>query len=661
MGDSSSGQGDGGVRIPRRAFIGASLAGAGAALIAPESAIAGGWHPQTGHGQQSTSRNARQAGSKIPFLPTRSIFPHLPAIPVDLEGMVETLVRLAIRQAQLSQAKQGLTNAYTIQGRTEVAYAFLFGEEAAAAGTKTWEGIQKLLEQAPQAAVNNYLEEPLRTGQVALQSSLPGAPNPLSLDSPKQFSISWTTYPNVYRSGLNVLPAWASSLSDADSATKQFWPMIAQHGFAYNLILPEKVTGAKSSALRRHFGEIWGSAHDALAAGGNLYVIDMSRFQALQAQSVHGAQRFTPSTVTLLEQNPRTKALTPIAITVSGYHGQHRQLFTRTNSTNGAWLYALQAAKTSITVFGVWLGHVYHWHLVTTAMQATMLNTFPTDHPVYRLLAPQSKYAIPFDDVLLLLWQFIAPPTSLSNFLQFLSLSNDYAAGRSYFDDDPKVTLKDLGLEQSDFTIKRPWDQYPVVQRLLTIWDLVETYVTAFVQATYPSDGSVAGDRLLQSWVDASSPSGDGNIPGLPKMNSRAALQRVLTSLLYRVTAHGISRLTSTANPALTFTANFPHCLQRTDIPKPSARIDTKTLLTYLPNTETIGESVNFYFIFVFSPPYEPFIPLDGADTNLFFPEGASDSRNQALIRFRKALASFIDDYQPETPQRFQWPLNIET
>ncbi len=469
MSDSSSRQGDGGVRIPRRAFIGASLAGAGAALIAPESAFAGDSHPQTGHGRQSASRNTRQAGSsKIPFLPTRSVFPHLPAIPVDLEGMVETLVRLAIRQAQTTQAKQGLTNRYTIQGRTDVAYAFLFGEEAAAASTKTWEGIQKLLEKGPQAVVDTYLAQPLSTGRVPLLSPPPGAPNPLSLDSPEQFSMSWTTYPDVYRSGLNVLPAWASSLNDADSATEQFWPMIAQHGFAYNLILPEKVTRAKSDAWRRHFGAMWGTAHDALAAAGNLYVIDMSRFQALQAQSVHGAPRFTPSTVTLLEQNPRTKALTPIAVTVSGYHGQHRQLFTRANSTDGAWLYALQAAKASIAVFGVWLGHVYHWHLVTTAMQATMFNTFPTDHAVYQLLAPQSKYAMAFDDVLLLLWQFIAPPTSLSDFLQFLSLSNDYAAGRSYFDDDPKVTLKALGLEQSDFTIERPWDQYPVVQRLLT-------------------------------------------------------------------------------------------------------------------------------------------------------------------------------------------------
>jgi hypothetical protein len=31
------------------------------------------------------------------------------------------------------------------------------------------------------------------------------------------------------------------------------------------------------------------------------------------------------------------------------------------------------------------------------------------------------------------------------------------------------------------------------------------------------------------------------------------------------------------------------------------------------------------------------------------------------LIDFRNGLASFIDDYQPDPPERFQWPRNIET
>ena len=147
------------------------------------------------------------------------------------------------------------------------------------------------------------------------------------------------------------------------------------------------------------------------------------------------------------------------------------------------------------------------------------------------------------------------------------------------------------------------------------MWDLVRTYVDAFVQATYPSDASVAADQSLQTWI-ATAASADattgGNIRGLPTMDSRDALRRTLTSHVYRITSHGISRLNSTANPALTFVANYPHCLQRTDIPGPRAAISTKTLLSYLPKTDTIGQSLNFYFIFAFSPPYESFIPLGG-------------------------------------------------
>jgi hypothetical protein len=144
-------------------------------------------------------------------------------------------------------------------------------------------------------------------------------------------------------------------------------------------------------------------------------------------------------------------------------------------------------------------------------------------------------------------------------------------------------------------------------------------------------------------------------------MDSRDALRRTLTSHVYRITAHGISRLNSTSNPALTFVANYPHCLQRTDMPSPRAAISTKTLLSYLPKTDTIGQSLNFYFIFAFSPPYESFIPLGGVDSELFFPGGSADPRNQALIRLRNGLAAFIKDYQPGMPQRFQWPRNIET
>ncbi len=247
--------------------------------------------------------------------------------------------------------------------------------------------------------------------------------------------------------------------------------MIASHGYGYNLIVPELVTQEIARPLKIEFGDAWTPEVLAARKAGDLYMIDMRRFEGLQPSEFNGVARFTPATVTLLTRNPRTKRLVPVAIAVSGYQGSVREVYSPRNATNGAWLYALQAAKTSITVFGVWLGHVYHWHIVTAAMQMTMLNTLPATHPVYRLLAPQSRFAIPFDDVLLGAWTQIAPPTSLAAPEEFLGLCDDYAAGRSYFDDDPKTTLEQLGLRQGQFSVNEPWDRYPVVQRLLAAWD----------------------------------------------------------------------------------------------------------------------------------------------------------------------------------------------
>ena len=90
-------------------------------------------------------------------------------------------------------------------------------------------------------------------------------------------------------------------------------------------------------------------------------------------------KRFTPSTITLLKQDP-DKTITPVAIRVAGYEDADTTVYTREDATDSAWLYALQAAKTSVTVYRIWLGHVYHWHIVTAAMQATMYNTLPTEH-----------------------------------------------------------------------------------------------------------------------------------------------------------------------------------------------------------------------------------------------------------------------------------------
>jgi hypothetical protein len=149
-------------------------------------------------------------------------------------------------------------------------------------------------------------------------------------------------------------------------------------------------------------------------------------------------------------------------------------------------------------------------------------------------------------------------------------------------------------------------------------------------------------------------------------MSNRSALGHVLKSLVYRATVHGVSRLIQSANPELTWVANFPPCLQREDIPPNSLDLNTQELLTYLPNTGTIGEMLDFYFAFAFSKPYKPLIPpRPGQD--LYFSGGPSEPRNAALLRFRQEMEDFIkSEYKWWKKDRFssevqQWPRNIET
>jgi hypothetical protein len=659
MGDGASpkGQPRGERGLGRRDFIGAGLAGAGAALVAP--AVASAAQGRTASADRADD-SSPVATPPIGRLPLQGLYPNLPAIPVDAAEALQTLAKLSVRAQQTTQAKQGLTRRITIGGVTRTAYALMF--EPGPAGTRSAEldELRTLLGDRSHATLPERYVRRLREQDRARPAARASGPAP-SLERPQQFAMSWTTMPEVAQQGAALLPEWSASLTDPSAATAQFWPMIAQHGLAFNLLLPERVTAARRPALRRVFGSVWERDLQAPFAAGELYVIDMSRFTSLTPQSVNGSTRFTPATVTALVRDPRTKTLTPVAVSVAGAGGARRTSFTGARSSDGAWLYALQAAKASITVYGIWLGHVYQWHLVTAAMLMTMINALPASHPISLMMAPHSGSLIGFDDVLLQAWSQIAPPTSLATATQFLSLVDDFAAGRSYFDDDPATTLRSLGLRRRDFTRNTPWDRYPVAAQTLEIYDLVSDYVESIVRASYASDAAVAGDTALQSWIaTAAAPTG-GNVRGLPTPSSRAALQRILTSLLYRITVHGSSRLVSASNPSHTFVANFPHTLQRTDIPRPRSPLSTQRLLTYLPNVETIGEAVTFYFTFAFSPPYESFIPLGGVHSELFYPGGAHAARNRALIRLRNGLLGFMGRYQPDVGQRFQWPRDIET
>ena len=619
----------------------------------------------------SSASAASTAAVRLPQLPVREFgIRSVPALPVDVVGMIDTLHRLSIKLEQRKQVLAGLAKTFTVGGSTARAYNFLYGDAGldaqGAAANKTLRGVlHEFLSHNPLEVLPKLIgklkgqDDEVGNATAASRDDL----TTRSIDDPKQWAMGWTTFPDVYSLGLPHLDEWAATVdvTQPDKATEAFFPTIAQYGLGYNLILPKKVQGRDVGMWRDLFGNEWTSGLDAAAKAGLLYVIDLRIYEPLQPQTVAGIPRFTPSTVTVLVQNAATKALTPELIRVAG-GGNAPKIFNRQGSTTpSAWVYALQAAKVSVTVYGIWLAHVYEWHIVTAAMQMTMFEHVSTNHPVHRLLGPQSNYLIPFNDVLLLGFNTLAevPPTSIVTSRQFLELLELYAKSRQFLDDDPPTKLEQLGFTQSDFTVKEPWDQYPIVGQHLAIWNAIGRYVGTCVDRAYPNDRDVQRDQEVQTWIAQSGKADDGNIRGLPAMDSKDALKRVLQSVIYRVTAHGTSRLyrSGAGSPGLAFVANFPPTLQDATIPDPTASFDTAALHRFLPRTGTIGSMLHFYSTFWASPPYVSLVPIEGIDTDLFFDDPVS---NEALIEFRRFMVGLTERLQPDTPQIWQWERNVE-
>lgn len=589
-------------------------------------------------------------------------FTQMPAVPFILSETIATAIKLGLRTQQNKMAKQGLCNEYHLDGTTRTALTFLYDDDSVDPGKDEREDLVNTLKRSNESTFISdvILDAHLKQAAPPKLSDKAGTTfTQLFLEDSKQFAMSWTNFGGLYHASEPFLEPYASILTDADAASEQFWPMIAEHGLAYNLLILKKIRATDENDLKSLFGSVWSELENAFQAG-ELYGIDLRIFSQWDASQVKDFERWTPGSFTLLRMDPPTKKLTPVAVYVTGKITTDAKVYTRATATDSAWIFALMAARTSVTVYGIWLGHVYHWHIVSAPLQMTLFNEVEKNHPLRQLLDPQSNSLIGFNDTLLLLWSTIGPPTSFSSPELFLQLTNSFATDRNFFDDDPLVAIDKLGLDYKDFTETTPWDLYPIVADLLEIWSASAKFAGDFVNHTYASDEAIIQDTQLQNWMTQSGLASEGNVRGLPAMGSREALTKVLSSIIYRVAAHGNSRQFKSLSAALCFVPNYPPCLQDSRIPSPTETLSKTQILRYMPNTGTIGEMMTFYYIFTYSAPYVPLIPLYGKEQDLYF-EPASDPRNAALIEFRASIEQFIRKYDQDAPLIHQWPVSIET
>lgn len=138
----------------------------------------------------------------------------------------------------------------------------------------------------------------------------------------------------------------------------------------------EKIRNPQAEGVKSRFGDDWNAAGmEASYREGRLYALDMTILDCVASPAEDASSRYAHAKFTVLRQDSQTKALEPIAIWVSGKSVDGRpRIYTRSKVKPGAWLYALQAVKVSITVYGIWLRHAYLWHVVPGARRMRQQN-----------------------------------------------------------------------------------------------------------------------------------------------------------------------------------------------------------------------------------------------------------------------------------------------
>src|SRR5262245_11307036 len=247
--------------------------------------------------QSVGGRESAGQSSTMLQLPLRELgLKYIPAIPVDVHGMADTVSRLALRVKQREQALQGLSKIFTIGGSTARAYNFLYGSGAAdkkAAAAR--EASHAFLTGDPSMIVSGLVRQLKEPREELALIAVGGGDHltQLALDDPKQWSIGWTTFPDIYSLGLPHLEEWAATVDVAqpDKATAAFFPTIARYAPTFNQILLRKIPSSDVGVWRALFGDAWTPAQDAAAKAGLLYVLDLRIYETLQPQTIAGIPR----------------------------------------------------------------------------------------------------------------------------------------------------------------------------------------------------------------------------------------------------------------------------------------------------------------------------------------------------------------------------------
>ena len=291
------------------------------------------------------------------------------------------------------------------------------------------------------------------------------------------------------------------------------------------------------------------------AEQNRLYVCDYAQFQGAQGGKVHGEQRYLPAPIALFYWNPEppqgfppgTGALQPIAIQLGQtFDAESTPIFTPNDCANAddangfKWKIAKFITNSICAVQHESVAHLGACHLTVEPIVVATHRQLTAQHPLMKLLLPHFRFTIEINDSALhsliipggVVATVIGPTIESTRKL----LVKAWDAWR-WDEHIPDNLFKLRGVDMLP--------DFPFRDDTLLLWQAIKKFVSAYVQAYYPDDLSVANDYEVQGWVnELVSPlyagfrglnglSATGNPDAPVRLDSRDYLVDIVSHIIY--------------------------------------------------------------------------------------------------------------------------------
>eukprot|EP00122_Pirum_gemmata_P016080 Pgem_evm1s15029 len=323
--------------------------------------------------------------------------------------------------------------------------------------------------------------------------------------------------------------------------------------------------------------------------------------------------RYAVGAFTLMKHDKSKKILIPVAIKlIMDDNGSTlEKVYSRANSAEGTWRLAMLAAKSSMTQWGILVGHVLTLHAVTSTMQTGLYNKLAPEHPLRQVLEPFSKYTLQFN------YLFFTGQNNLGDWT-FIQEDKEFTFERHL----PLIKIYNNTYARDSFTSLRPsqyYKQHGIKKDLIKDLGITtlnkdhgfETTATKFarkiVNTLYSSDEEVRKDQQLKDFTQYIRKVGNlGELvegQGDSDIDSKESLIQVLSTYFYLSIEHSTGRVKSMWGP---INAAIP-CLSQNNFLKedPKKEQSLDDIMNHMPDTGTLFTYAAFIRLFLDTAPFE--------------------------------------------------------